>query len=318
MFFERVSKLRTKVIGLVAAGCITIGLISIFSLQLIGKRIEEASAVFSYDVEAAFIASNMNLAFKRQVQEWKNILLRGHTDKDREKYWKQFLEQHEATQNLATKFSGLDFDSSAKAAIAEFQQMHQALLPKYQSGYELFISSGFDHKSADSALRGIDREPSRLLEATAASLLEQSHSKIAEVENRTDATQFSALSGTILGAILVSLIAAVFINLNIVKPITALIAQLWGVSRGQYDESVILNRSDELGKMSKAIELTRKKLLAFRSEMDETMASLDKVSMNLESSSAEITATVDQQNRRFHVCSHRCHSRRVRPSVQCN
>ena len=39
--------------------------------------------------------------FKVQVQEWKNVLLRGYAEDQRNKYWSQFLDQENKVQKNA-------------------------------------------------------------------------------------------------------------------------------------------------------------------------------------------------------------------------
>ncbi len=299
MISENIFKLRTKVLGLVAAGCITIGLISILSLQLLSNRIEDLSYVFTHDIEATLISENMNIAFKWQVQEWKNVILRGHDLKSREKYWKQFNEQHESTQALADEFLLLELNSDVTNKIKRFKDLHAKLLPKYKNGYQVFQDSNFDHKLADQSVRGIDREPSKLLEEVSKALQSLSNIKMIDVRQDAKDTQFYALAATILGALIISAFATAFIHGNIVNPLTSLITQLWDVSEGRFDNVIVMRRKDEIGKMSKAIEVTRQKLVAFKDEMHSTMSSLDHVSTNLKDSSNAITQNVDTQDDRL-------------------
>lgn len=303
MKFENVYKLRTKVLSLIAGGCITIGLISIFSLQLLSNKVEDLGYLFTHDIEATFISESMNIAFRWQVQEWKNILLRGHDEARREKYWSQFNQQHRRTQDWADKFLSLNLDSEVTENIQRFKALHNQLLPKYQEGYEVFINSGFDHKLADQAVKGIDREPSRILSEASELLLKSSQSKMSSVRDKAQSTQTVARTAIIVGVILISMIASFFINSSIVKPITTLISQLWHVSEGRFDKVIVMRRRDEIGKMSKAIEITRQKLVAFRDEMQSTMQDLDKVCFNLENSSNAITESIDIEDERLESVS---------------
>ena len=303
MIPEQFVTIRTKVLGLVASGCIAIGLISILSLHLLSNKLEDLSGLFTNEVEATFLSANMNLSFKTQVQEWKNVILRGHDDADREKYWKKFLKQHEVTQDLAEQFSTLDIDENARMEIRRFKVLHDQLLPKYSNGYDEFVSSGFDHKTADNAVRGIDRIPSSILENVAEQLLNIAQSEKSQVTEAVYETTNFALAATILGAIVISAIATLFINGNIVSPIMTLISQLWEVSEGRFESIVIMRRRDELGKMSKAIEVTRQKLVAFRTEMGSTMHSLDEVCDSLKDSSNAITESVEIQDQRLESVS---------------
>ena len=47
-----------------------------------------------------------NLQFKVQVQEWKNVLLRGKQPADLDKYWKQFEDRQRDVQSILGDLAG--------------------------------------------------------------------------------------------------------------------------------------------------------------------------------------------------------------------
>jgi len=121
----------------------------------------EVSQLFSIELNAI----DVQYYFKRQVQEWKNILLRGHISKDYEKYEELFSEEFIKTQAAAEKLNQLIAnDSEAKPIANRFIYQHKTILSDYKSALEAFQNSNFNAKLADSAVRGIDREPTQLLD----------------------------------------------------------------------------------------------------------------------------------------------------------
>lgn len=48
--------------------------------------------------QSELIAINIQYSFKKQVQEWKNILIRGSTPEQYNKYHSQFINEFERTQ----------------------------------------------------------------------------------------------------------------------------------------------------------------------------------------------------------------------------
>ncbi len=99
--------------------------------------------------------NNTLSAFKTQVQEWKNVLLRGHKREDREKYWERF-QQREAdiTRQFDQMLSSNVISESVKSDIRQFQKAHALMAEKYREGYDAFVKSGFDPKVGDSFVRG--------------------------------------------------------------------------------------------------------------------------------------------------------------------
>ena len=114
--------------------------------------------------DAQFAFDEITIEFKEQVQEWKDTLLRGRDPGDRERYWSAFVErEHEVAVHASALIASLPAGES-RALLEQFAQEHQRLGVSYRKGMERFRAAGFDPLAGDAAVRGIDREPVRLLE----------------------------------------------------------------------------------------------------------------------------------------------------------
>ena len=292
-------QLRGKILGLFAIGITIVGLIGAVSIQTLSSKISDYDDLIQNKVQAGYLSGSMNLSFKRQVQEWKNVILRGHDEGDLKKYWKQFNDRHNETQELARALQKLEIDPSLKASIAQFERQHAALLPRYRQGYYSFIDSDFDHITADKQVRGIDRGPSKLLDQVAHELLDAGNTYSEKINQESQMTRVAGLVATLLCALAVGIFVASFMSNNIVAPIEKLIAQLVSVSRGHYANQIKLKRQDEVGRMSKAIEVTRLKLLSFAENMTSTMDELDGVSQRLSTNAKALENGVENQDHRL-------------------
>jgi methyl-accepting chemotaxis protein len=160
-------------------------------------------------VEATALAESINLNFKRQVQEWKNVLLRGHEQSDREKYWRQFGELQTKIQTDVARFISMPVDARFTAQMRDFQQQHQALMSEYEHGYQAFIEAGYSHMTGDQAVRGIDREPTKLLESLAKQM-SQDTTQESEVISQAGST--SVRIAVILAIVVSAVVASLFMN----------------------------------------------------------------------------------------------------------
>lgn len=127
-------------------------------------------ALLAKPVKEADQARIMQVNFKKQVQEWKDILLRGYTPADLEKYTKNFHEREAATQADGKALLAELEDSPARDLVTQFLAAHETLGANYAAAYQAYVSSGFDFKAADKMVRGQDRAPTDLCDKVVARL----------------------------------------------------------------------------------------------------------------------------------------------------
>ncbi len=108
--------------------------------------------------------------FKKQVQEWKDVLLRGHTPADLTKYTAQFHAKEAAVQAGAQSLAHSVQDSEARDLLNQFVSADSVLSGKYQQAYDAYVAGHFDFKAADKIVRGQDRPPTDLFDKVVARL----------------------------------------------------------------------------------------------------------------------------------------------------
>jgi methyl-accepting chemotaxis protein len=298
MSFLSKINLRQKVLTVLGFGIICVGVIAFYSLFTLSEKITEYNELFSDEVTAVNLSDSINLNFKRQVQEWKNVLLRGYNDEDREKYWQRFVEKQSEIQYSIETFYQLTLSNDIRQNMQQFQAQHSSLFKAYQAGYQSYQTSGFDFKVGDKAVRGIDREPTRLLE----SLGQQLHQQTLEISQQKSQSANAAITFSAL-AIIVSIVISIslttlFLSRDVVKPLTDLIEHLRNVSKGDYSQELHLFRQDEIGHMSKATEILRQKLASIYNELESNQSDLDHVAYSLVDSATVINDGVSTQNQK--------------------
>ncbi len=132
--------------------------------QVFGDLGRERVALLERTEWAKLLAMKAQVAFKTQVQEWKNVLLRGSDAADYRRYLEQFLAQQDLTQELVRQLGEtVPPDSQARDVALRFLESHRDLAKRYQEGLTAFEGAGrTDPFAIDKMVRGIDREPTEL------------------------------------------------------------------------------------------------------------------------------------------------------------
>jgi methyl-accepting chemotaxis protein len=147
-------------------GAVTACVVAIIALVAVVHSVShQYDAILTGTVQAGQDARTMQVAFKKQVQEWKDILLRGSNQADLDKYSQQFRDEEQTVASLAAKLAGEVTDPVIKSEIQQFRDQHVALSASYHDAYDGFVASkGADFKTADTAVKGQDRAPTDLID----------------------------------------------------------------------------------------------------------------------------------------------------------
>ncbi len=114
-------------------------------------------------------AHHAESAFNRQMREWKDVLLRGHVDKDRNIFWEKFLLEERDVQEKIGKvhtFALQIHDNENVLTLEMIQEKHQEIGRKFRAALSKYpLSEGESSVfKIDRMLKGLDREFSSLLE----------------------------------------------------------------------------------------------------------------------------------------------------------
>lgn len=143
-----------------------IGLFSLFSIWSINRAWSDGTRQTAQLDSLSRAALDAQVSFKVQVQEWKNILLRGEDPTLLEKYLKSFQVNAAETQKnilrVAREARPLGFIGQAAEAEA-LAGTHQALTLRYETALAEaqagnLVLSPTSARQVDLSLRGIDRD----------------------------------------------------------------------------------------------------------------------------------------------------------------
>jgi len=252
--------IRTKLVGIVLVGIVGLGVISVICFSLLTKSVQEFETLLNSEVTASMMASDATLGFKIQVQEWKNVLLRGHDDGQREKYWGKFEERHNKVQETAKNLLNMPLTPEQRGQVEKFVNVHNALLPKYKTGLDAFIASGYDHKAGDKAVAGIDREPTKLIDSITKSLLDLAKNNSKSVQANAKTTVIAGVAIIALSIPFVLLVVYFIINKMILLPLQNVRTYLGNLRQGHLEFPVEKDTGDEMGQMYNSVRALQENL----------------------------------------------------------
>lgn len=146
----------------------------------------EYQALIGGRISARQHAIEAQFHMKGQVQEWKNVLIRGVDATARDKHFKAFATEESTVQAQADTLTQLVVDSAQRTLITAFVDAHKTLGAEYRSAFEAFAAGGgTDIAAADAALKGKDRAPVSLLDSLAGELATSTTAAIAAQEAST-------------------------------------------------------------------------------------------------------------------------------------
>ena len=239
------------ILVLLNAGSLTIA----FSLMSDIEQVEQTNVVHER------LVSDALTEFKTQVQEWKNVLLRGASDKDREKYWSRFQAREADVQEILRKLmAGEELNTDSASLIDRFLTAHKTMGVKYREGYEAFVSAGYSPYTGDTFVRGIDREPADLLQQATDQIAQATRQAKEQVTAQTSQRLWliMGLSIVLSGLCIVYLITN--LRRNIVKPTREIATCLQKMEQKDYDYRLEYRSEHELGLVASATRHLQNKL----------------------------------------------------------
>ncbi len=211
------------------------------------------------------------VTFKIQVQEWKDILLRGNNEKDFDKYYENFKREKENVLSLLDSVivmkKELHIDTNDVTALkAEIISLDE----KYKQALQSFDATNPEAgKIVDRLVRGVDRRPTELMDTLVASVLESAKAQSQlQLEEREKANDKATTLMTIISCCLILFCLwiswAVFREFS--RASSALLSYTRAVARGEYDVEIGYSSGNEFGELAKALILmvdTLKEKLGF-------------------------------------------------------
>jgi len=235
-------------------------------------------AVFVTDVKASqanavdvlVIESN----FKKQVQEWKDTLLRGKKPEALDKHWSAFEKRESDVRNAAERMKSSVADAEAAQLIGKFADAHKSMGEAYRRGLQAFKEKDFDSAVGDAAVAGIDRAPTELLGKARERFIAVADQDARQASERAKQTGWTVAVLLALSTLTGAALFMIAVQRSISRPLMGVVGSLGELAGGNTATKVSgQERSDEIGQVASAIQIFKERMIeAERLKADQAAA----------------------------------------------
>ena len=190
------------------------------------------------------------MQFKIQVQEWKNLLIRGGSQEGFEKYGSAFVRTDEEVAEQAKTLLAKVAAPEVRAQVERFTEAHGEMSRAYRAAMAEFgASGGRDQAKADKAVSGIDRAPTALMDSAVAQI------GVGLAQFAASQRKVTTVTSITIVIFLVSLIpiALVVVNRSIRSPLQNAVALFDRLADGDLTVRMEVEGNDEIAKMGDAM-----------------------------------------------------------------
>ena len=283
------NSVRNKLLMVTGLGTALVLGAAIFGFYSAWQAQQEMSEVMHSELLVQTELLNTTSNFKTMVQEWKNVLIRGADEQQREKYWNKFNKQYKSVQADIDALMHDIHSDGIKVKLQRFKTVHNALLAKYQNGLDVFVNTDFNIAAADKAVSGIDREPGKILLELQAEISDAAKKMIAVADERAA----NSLKLTIiLLAVSVAVSFVLFlwmIQQNIIHPAQTLVRDFNRMADGDFSGAIAVNSSDEIGQIAESAG-------RMQGDISDMVQRINQSVYSLSTSAEEMSHVSDQAN----------------------
>ncbi len=227
--------------------------------QRLTGAIDTAVSTGQRSTRAVANARAAHVDFQRQVQEWKNVLIRGNDAELYEKHRKAFEDRAQKVQaGLAETEKDLAAIGMPGALVGQLRKDHEDMLSKYLTALKTYDAADPETgKKVDVLVRGVDRATSANFDKLIEDLVAHTSASLDANEAAAQETSKNALQGTLVGLLvaLILFLAAFLIIRRVNSDIQGLSSMVGKLNAGDFNarSAVTANGKDELNRLGAAL-----------------------------------------------------------------
>lgn len=287
--------IQFKLLALVAL-CLGLPLATVlYSLNRVYASNAELDRISREDFQAQELVLRATVRFEQQVQEWRNVLLRGNDPAALDKYWARFLQDEAEVKASISEARHSVTDGDMAAKLDDFIGAHEDASDRFRAGLEEFKAKGFDPRAGDKAVEGIDRTATdRLLEAENAAR-ERGAKAVAAAVGRARTAYIAAAAVSIAVSAIALVVLGFFVRRSFVRPMREAMEFAARIAQGDLTASIRARSRDEAGQLLSALGRMNESLKDIVRRTRESAESVAAASGEVAAGTTQLSRQAEQQ-----------------------
>ena len=301
-------KLRVIILGLLAVGGILVaGLFGIAQMSRLNTQLEGDFADIQHGIRTLVSMQTTSIEFKTQIQEWKNILIRGNKEEDFARYEKAFSEKEKVVQDgLRKSLDSIKNENNPENAwaITDIEKLikdHAELGAAYKAALSSFDKADPEAgKKVDVAVKGMDRATTEGIGKIVATL---EKSEVHHLEQQTIASRaaYTSSRNLLIGVMVISFLLAGSVVAVTIRQISGQIAHVQETTEGirqtlDLTRRIPVRGADEMSQVAGSVNSLLDEFQTVVRRMKAAGSHVSGASDELSHSVTQLSAAVDQQN----------------------
>ncbi|WP_374360876.1 methyl-accepting chemotaxis protein [Pseudoduganella danionis] len=238
--------------------------------------------------------------FKIQVQEWKNILIRGNDPAALQKYTEAFVKGGEQTRaklkQLDTQLKKLEL---ATPLVDDAIRTQNELVSKYLAALKQYDSANPESVHiVDGLVKGMDREPTKKIDDIVAYIGKESQ-RLTEEMAAANASAYKqallAMAITLAVTLVVGWVTVVALIRSITRPLSEAVDMAQTVAAGDLRTEVQVRSSDEIGELLGALKQMQSNLSDIVGKVREGTDSIYMASSEIAKGNLDLSGRTEEQ-----------------------
>jgi methyl-accepting chemotaxis protein len=287
-------------VGFMAVLMLGVGGLGLSTLHDSNELLNTSLTTTKMLVESVDTSRRAQVHFKKQVQEWKNILLRGGDPEAYNTYLSKFAQEETKVQEELKALKDLAKKQDLNIpAIDKTLETHAELGVKYRQALKSFDQANPEsYLIVDKLVKGIDREPTDTMDSIVEQMEENAVKAFSELEKES-LSKYTTVRATLilcflLGILLASILSFITIR-SITRPLGIAVSTANQLAEGDLKVKIEATTKDETGLLLAAMANMNQKWSQIIGELRAGASALSSAAAQVSSSSQILSQGTSEQ-----------------------